>query len=92
MEILKTKDYDLFKEINSNREVDQRHVRSLVAAIEQKNLLHVNPIVCNAGMEVIDGLQDVKEELRRLSEEEIIHVIISSDTISPVQYTLDNSV
>lgn len=55
MEILKTKDYGSFKEINSNREVDQRHVRSLVAAIEQKNLLHVNPIVCNADMEVIDG-------------------------------------
>lgn len=55
MEILKTNDYSLFKDIRSNREVDNRHVKSLVQAISVKNLLHLNPIVCNSDMEVIDG-------------------------------------
>lgn len=50
-----TEDYDQFKEISSNREVDQKHVNRLVAAISAKNLLHLNPIICNNKMEVIDG-------------------------------------
>lgn len=47
--------YDQFKSITSNREVDQSHVRKLVKAIEKRNLLHLNPILCNKALEVIDG-------------------------------------
>jgi hypothetical protein len=50
-----TKDYSIFKEFSSNREVDPKHVNRLVRAIEKKNLLHVNPIICDTQMRVIDG-------------------------------------
>ena len=50
-----TTDYSIFKEITSNREVDPKHVRKLVAAISKKNLLHANPIKVNESLQVIDG-------------------------------------
>lgn len=50
-----TKDYSIFKEFSSNREVDPKHVNRLVKAIQKKNLLYVNPIIVDAYMRVIDG-------------------------------------
>lgn len=50
-----TIDYNIFKEISSNREVDPRHVKRLMVAINRKNLLHVNPIKVNESLQVIDG-------------------------------------
>ncbi len=50
-----TKDYSIFKDFSSNREVDPKHVNKLKAAIEKKNLLHVNPIIVDDQMRVIDG-------------------------------------
>lgn len=50
-----TIEYDQFKSITSNREVDRTHVKKLVKAISKKNLLHLNPILCNKNLEVIDG-------------------------------------
>jgi hypothetical protein len=50
-----TKDYSIFKEFSSNREVDPKHVNRLVRAIEKKNLLYVNPIIVDGQMRVIDG-------------------------------------
>jgi hypothetical protein len=55
MKIQSTTDYDQFQDIMSNREVDKHHVKRLVAAIKQQNMLHINPIVVNGKMEVIDG-------------------------------------
>jgi len=50
-----TINYDQFKSITANREVNNGHVNKLVKAIGKKNLLHLNPILCNEKMEVIDG-------------------------------------
>jgi hypothetical protein len=50
-----TCDYSIFKEFSSNREIDPKHVNKLRAAIERKNLLHVNPIIVDEYMRVIDG-------------------------------------
>lgn len=50
-----TTDYSIFKEYNSNREIDQKHVRRLIAAIRERNLLSVNPILVDKFMRVIDG-------------------------------------
>lgn len=52
---MRTTDYKTFKSILGNRDVDQAHVRSLVAAIEHKNLLKYFPILVNEDMDVIDG-------------------------------------
>lgn len=50
-----TKDYSIFKEFSSNREVDRKHVNKLVQSIQKRNLLGVNPIVVDNNMRVIDG-------------------------------------
>lgn len=54
-EIFKTKDYDQFNEITSNREVNQSHLNSLVISIQENNLLHLNPIIVNDQNDIIDG-------------------------------------
>lgn len=53
-EVLQTQDYQKFSEHTSNREVDPKHVKKLVAAIRKKNLLHLNPIVVDDQLKVID--------------------------------------
>lgn len=50
-----TKDYSIFREFSSNREVDRKHVNKLVQSIQKRNLLSVNPIVVDNNMRVIDG-------------------------------------
>lgn len=55
MEIKKTSNYDLFKNVNGNRHVNKYHVAQLVRSIEEKDLLEENPIIVNGFMEVIDG-------------------------------------
>jgi hypothetical protein len=50
-----TIDYSIFKEFNSNREVEQKHVNRLVVAINKRNLLHANPIKVDKDMRVVDG-------------------------------------
>src|SRR5690606_14115703 len=36
-------------------DVDMKHVRRLAGEIGKKNLLHLNPIIVDAGMNIIDG-------------------------------------
>jgi hypothetical protein len=55
MQILSTTKYDSFKYIVSNREVSLPHVNKLVKAIAKNNMLHLNPVIVNPDMEVIDG-------------------------------------
>lgn len=50
-----TTDYTIFRRLKSNRKVDKAHVRKLVLAIRKKNLLHLNPILVNSDMDIIDG-------------------------------------
>ena len=54
--VKKTKDYDLFKFREDNREsINQSHVKRLAESIKARNLLELRPISVNADMEVIDG-------------------------------------
>ncbi|HLN56113.1 MAG TPA: ParB N-terminal domain-containing protein [Bacteroidales bacterium] len=50
-----TTDYSIFKDFSSNRELDQKHVNKLMVAINERNLLHVNPIIVDDQMRVVDG-------------------------------------
>lgn len=72
-----TTNYDQFKQITSNREVNPKHVKKLAKAIHAKNLLHVNPIIVNKDNEVIDGQH-------RLEAARILKV--------PVYYVVDDSI
>ena len=53
--IQKTKKYDVFQYVESNRTIDKNHVNKLVNAIQDKNMLHLNPIIVNELKQVIDG-------------------------------------
>ncbi len=54
--IKKTKDYDLFRFREDNREaINQAHVKRLAESIKARNLLDLRPISVNSEYEVIDG-------------------------------------
>lgn len=89
METKSTLDYDLFKVITSNREVDERHVNRLVDAIGKKNMLHLNPIICNENYDLIDG-QHRLEAARRLGCE-IFYVMDGAVTKSDIATINSNS-
>lgn len=72
-----TTNYDQFKSITANREVNNSHVNRLVKAIAKKNLLHLNPILCNENLEVIDGQH-------RLEAAKILQL--------PIWYNMDSNV
>ena len=55
IQVLSTTDYSIFSDHTSNREVDLNHVKHLVSAIRLSNLLHINPIVVDKHLKVIDG-------------------------------------
>ncbi len=55
--IKKTKNYDMFRLREDNREkgIDNIHVNRLMASIKARNLLELRPIIVNKDLEVIDG-------------------------------------
>lgn len=55
MRVYNTTDYDQFKTLKGNRYIDPNNYKKLLKAIEQKNLLEINPIIVNEKFEVIDG-------------------------------------
>lgn len=75
--IQSTQDYSIFQEITSNREVDNLHVKHLKVAIEENNLLHLNPIIVNSDYQVIDG----QHRLQAATELEV-----------PIYYIVDDKV
>lgn len=74
--ILKTSDYDMFSDFTSNRELDETHVAQLIKSISARNLLHINPILVDSKMQIIDG-QHRLEAARRLALE--VYYIVSDD-------------
>jgi hypothetical protein len=67
-EIYQTTNYDQFTYINSNRPVDEKHVRKLMRKIEKEgNLTAEHPIEVNQDLEVMDG-QHRLEALKRLGQ------------------------
>lgn len=55
IQIQKTSDHDLFTSFTSNSEIDPKHVAQLVKSISSRNLLHINPILVDSKMRIIDG-------------------------------------
>lgn len=75
--IQNTTQYDCFKYIVSNREINNAHVNKLVKSITKNNLLHLNPVIVNPNMEVVDGQH-------RIAAAEILQV--------PIYYQVDDKV
>jgi hypothetical protein len=63
-EVIKTRDYSVFKKMPGNRKINEAHVMHLMESMNRKQLLV--PILCNEYLEVIDG-QHRLESIRRLS-------------------------
>lgn len=72
MEIYKSTNYDQFKIILSNREVDKNHVRRLARSIKKKNLLFVRPLIVDGKLQVIDGQHRL--EACRQSNEPVYYI------------------
>jgi len=60
MEILSTKEYSIFKFYPNNRPISSANLHRLIKSIEEKNLTHINPIICSEEMVVIDGQHRLK--------------------------------
>ena len=61
--IQRTNKYDLFKRIESNREVNPAHLKKIEKSISEKNFLHLYPIIVNERMEIIDGQHRLSDTL-----------------------------
>lgn len=53
--IKQTTNYDMFKDIRGNREINRKHLKKLQESILDKNMLDLNPIIVNEEMRVLDG-------------------------------------
>ncbi len=53
--IQKTNNYEQFKELKGNRNLNAGHLARLTMSIGKKNLMEYNPILVNENMEVVDG-------------------------------------
>jgi ParB-like nuclease domain len=54
-EIQKTTDYNLFKKMIHNRDIDTQNLNRIIHSIKARNLLEFRPILVNSSMEVVDG-------------------------------------
>lgn len=54
-QIQKTTDYQIFKRMDGNRNLDRFHLKKLSSAIERDNQLNVHPIIVNKDFYIIDG-------------------------------------
>ena len=55
MEILRTTNYDQFKFLEENRKIVPNHQQNIQKSIVQEDLLHINPILVDEDMNIIDG-------------------------------------
>lgn len=55
VQVFETTDYDMFGLKKCNRIVDEKHVEKLKKRIEHNNLMHINPILVDENMEIVDG-------------------------------------
>jgi hypothetical protein len=65
MKIEKTRNYEMFKTLDCQRNLVESHVVNLMKSIEENNKMNLHPILVNEDMEVIDG-QHRLEAARRL--------------------------
>lgn len=75
LSIRSTKDHSIFNKLSGNRNINNNHLKSLVASMKKENLLALKPILVNELMEVVDG-QHRLEAAKEL-DLEIYYLIIS---------------
>lgn len=88
MKIEKTTNYDKFRTIKGNRELNRTYLNKLTRSVEENNLLEANPIIVNERFQVLDG-QHRLEVARRL-EIPIFYVIVPTGSIKEIQMLNSN--
>lgn len=88
LKILTTSDYDKFKTVEGNRDVNESHVRKIKQSLEEKNLLEYNPILVTKEMQIIDG-QHRLEAARRLRIP-VPYIIIPDADLTTIQQLNSN--
>jgi hypothetical protein len=63
--IIESRDYDKFRYIGANRELNEKHVLALMDSIRKKNMLSICPCLVSGENEIIDGQHRI-EAARRL--------------------------
>ena len=58
--IQRTTTLDKFKLKKGNRFINEAHVKALIDSIKKHNLLHLQPIIVDTNMNVIDGQHRLK--------------------------------
>jgi hypothetical protein len=86
--IKETSKYDMFQTVKGNRAVMPAHVKNLMEAISQTNLLAYNPIIINSELEVIDG-QHRLEAAKRLGVP--IYYVVTEEKVGATEVHLLNS-
>lgn len=89
MKVNKTKDYSIFIYLPENRSIANGHVKNLMDSIEKQNLLHVNPIIVDANMFVIDGQHRL--EAAKGLEIDVYYTILEEDCDHESLYLLQQS-
>jgi len=86
--IKETTNYDMFNTVKGNRAIMLAHVKSLMEAVSQINLLPYNPIIVNAQFEVIDG-QHRLEAAKRLGVS--IYYVITEEPVGATEVHVLNT-
>lgn len=91
MKTQKTKNYEQFKLMGENRNIDEAHVRKLKHSVEMENLLEYSPIIVNSKLEVIDG-QHRLQVAKELGVEiyYVVHNAANFSTITTLNTTAKN--
>lgn len=80
-EVYETTDYDKFKHMEGNRDIDTTHVKSLARKMEREgNLMPEFPIEVNEHLFILDGQH--RNEAARINSMKVYYRIIPNGTIS----------
>jgi hypothetical protein len=82
-DVVKTKNYSIFKKIKGNRPLWNYHLVKLTNSILKNNLLANNPIIVNDNYEVIDGQHRL--EVAKNNNLEIYYTVVPGASIQDVQ-------
>jgi hypothetical protein len=87
MEILSTSELSIFKPVVGNRGINPTYLKKLIGAIEEEDLLFLNPILVTPELEVIDGQHRL--EAAKALKKTIYYVIV--DVKPRVMYKLNGA-
>lgn len=81
--VYKTSDYDKFRTLLGNRNVDEGHVNKLIESMDHNDLSEQNPAIINEKLEIVDGQHRIAAWIK--SARPIYYVIKEGATLDDVR-------